>query len=496
MAKSRAKAGTPTPPPARTVSPPQREVPTPQPEQQPGGGEGDGESLLQRILRLAGAGPICGETPPSTPRAPSPSRTLSSTSEAEILETSEVEIQEGQYDETNRDQNEQMALRPKARPQLRRDPRHGAMAATGGDGGRDGHRDGSDPHRHDSGSPEPEAEDNEEEDSVEETETQEFMYRMKRRSDELTGRKNKFQVGKNSAWVPQKLRKGRGHTVRWWPERRGKGSRGEESTITHSMNSPTTGWQRIYAKGKQPRALRVSNQGGKGSGGRIVLHGKGANPAAEMQLAQSISRAAAAIRLAESAVATHGNGSEGAEAAYDEAPHPVNQFLEAGAMLHPPSGASSSSAAPVGRGAANLGLQAYRDFVENKGKPSPTGEGSEAEVDPEEENYEEEIEEEEEEVHEGSETSVEVELEVIQEEEGDLPEHDEGQDDDLSYGMAENGEPADPDYLGTEVFDDGQGPMSEPEVDAGDRSKESASLGITATSSFIHDEEAAHEEHD
>ena len=131
---------------------------------------------------------------------------------------------------------------------------------------------------------------------MEGTATQEFMYRMKRRSDELTGRKNKFQVGKSSAWEPQKLRKGRGHTVRWWPERRGKGTRGEDSTITHSVTSPTTGWQRIYAKGKQPRALRVSNQGGKGrggkgSGGRIVLQGKGANPAAELQLAQSLRRA-------------------------------------------------------------------------------------------------------------------------------------------------------------------------------------------------------------
>ena len=59
--------GNPTPPPARTVDPPQREVPAPrQQDQQPGGGEG--ESLLQRILRLAGAGPICGGTPPSTPR--------------------------------------------------------------------------------------------------------------------------------------------------------------------------------------------------------------------------------------------------------------------------------------------------------------------------------------------------------------------------------------------------------------------------------------------
>ena len=281
---------------------------------------------------------------------------------------------------------------------------------------------------------------------MKETETLEFMYRMKRRSDELTGRKNKFQVGKNSAWEPQKLRKGRGHTVRWWPERRGKGSRGEETTITHSVDSPTLGWQQIYAKGKQPRALRVSNQGGKSSGGRIVLQGKGANPAAELQLAQSISRAAAAIRRAESAVATHGNGSEGAEAAYDEAAEAVNQFLEADALLHPPSGASSSSTAPVGKGAANLGLEAYRDFVENKGKgktrqtgagvAAESGEGSELEADPEDENYEEEIDEEEEEEEKEEEEEedgddedyVEVELEVIPEEDHDGHEP-EGHDD-------------------------------------------------------------------
>ena len=262
------------------------------------------------------------------------------------------------------------------------------------------------------------------------------MYRMKRRSDELTGRKNKFQVGKSSAWEPQKLRKGRGHTARWWPERRGKGSRGEEPTITHSVDSPAMGWQRIYAKGKQPRALRVSNQGGKASGGRIVLQGKGANPAAEMQLAQSISRAAAAIRRAESAVATHGNGSEGAEAAYDEAAEAVSQFLEADARLHPPSGASSSSAAPVGKGAANLGLEIYRDFAQDKGKgkgktsranadaAAESGEESELEPYPEDENYEEEIEEEEEEGEEEEEHGddgdyVEVELEVIPEEDHD-----------------------------------------------------------------------------
>ena len=201
------------------------------------------------------------------------------------------------------------------------------------------------------------------------------------------------------------------------------------------MTSPTTGWQRIYAKGKQPRALRVSNQGGKGSGGRIVLQGKGANPAAELQLAQSLSRAAAAVRRAESAVATHGNGSEGAEAAYEEAAVAVNQYLDADAILHPPTGASSSSAAPssssaapVGRGAANLGLEVYRDFLQTKGKGKTSRahadaaaeeEGSDPEAGPEEENYEEEnyeeeVEEEEEHGDEGD--YVEVELEVIPEE--------------------------------------------------------------------------------
>ena len=261
MAKSRAKAGMPTPPPTRMVSPPRREVPAPPPEQQQeqGGGEEAGESLLQRILRLASAGPICGGTPPSTPRVPSPSRTLSSTSEAEILE-------DVQYDETNRDQNEQMALRPKARPQLRRDPQHGAMAASGAGGG-DGPGDRDDPRRNDRASPEPEAEGNEdnEEDSVEGT---------------ATGKKNKFQVGKSSAWEPQKLRKGRGHTVRWWPERRGKGTRGEDSTITHSVTSPYDGMAAHLCEGKaakgpsrlQPRGQkqwgphRPARQGRKPSG--------------------------------------------------------------------------------------------------------------------------------------------------------------------------------------------------------------------------------------
>ena len=164
------------------------------------------------------------------------------------------------------------------------------------------------------------------------------------------------------------------------------------------------------------------------------MKGKGTNPAAELQLAQSLSRAATAIRRAETAVETFGNGSEGAEAAYEEAADAVTSFLEADAALHPPSGASSSSAAPassssaaaaVGKGAANLGLSAYRDFVANKGKgkskmcraqpdaAADNEERSDCEGDLEDENYEEEIEEEE---HGDDEDYVEVELEVIPEE--------------------------------------------------------------------------------
>ena len=138
-------------------------------------------------------------------------------------------------------------------------------------------------------------------------------------------------------------------------------------------------------------------------------------------------QATAAVRRAESAVATHGNGSEGAEAAYEEAAVAVNQYLDADAILHPPTGASSSSAAPsssstapVGRGAANLGLEVYRDFLRTKGKGKTSRahaaadeEGSDPEADPEDENYEEEIEEEEDQGDE--EDYVEVELEVIPE---------------------------------------------------------------------------------
>ena len=499
MARPRPKEGTPARPTAEaqattarlpaetpaTQAQPPAETPAGQQDQQPAR-----ETLLQRVLRLSEIGALCSESP----------RTLSSTSEAEILEEPDDEVQEVQYDETNRAQNEQMALRPKARPPLRRDPRHGAMAAAGGDGGRDPGEGDNPPHR-DSGSPEPEAEGSDEEEDI-----------------HKAGKKNKYQMGKNSAWIPHKLRKGRGFTVQFWPEKRGCGTRSEgaDATVIHSATSPTLGWQQVYAKGKQPRALRVTNQAGKASGGRVVMKGKGTNPAAELQLAQSLNRAATAIRRAETAVETFGNGSEGAEAAYEEAADAVTSFLEADAALHPPSGASSSSAArassnsaaaAVGKGAANLGLSAYRDFVANKGKgkgkmcraqpeaATEDEEGSDQEADLDGEHYEEEIEEEE--VREGSETSVEVELEVIQEEEeSDLPAHGEGQDDDLSQGMAENGEPAETDYGETKAFDDGQGPVSEPEVEAGDLPEESASLGITATSSFISEEEAAPEEHD
>ena len=203
----------------------QREEPPARPQ--------EGETLLQRILRLAREGSVCiaptpaatpdqtpDQTPEVTPRAALPqpsSRTLSSTSEPEVVD---VQLQ---YDESSRVQNESMALRPKAkarpneswalrpkaRPAVQHDPQHGAMAAgSGGDGGR---RDDEDSmRRRGTNGPAPDS-DHDDDDEVEETESQEFMYRMKRRSDELTGRKNKFLVGKNSSWEPQKLRRGRGH---------------------------------------------------------------------------------------------------------------------------------------------------------------------------------------------------------------------------------------------------------------------------------------------
>ena len=177
------------------------------------------------------------------------------------------------------------------------------------------------------------------------------------------------------------------------------------------VTSPELGWQKVYQKGKNPRTLYTSNQGGKGAGGKITLQGKGSNPGAELQLAQSISRAAAAIRRAEGAIEEYGNGSGPAEEAYTEAAAAINGLMEADAALHPPTGASSSSSASprIGRGAASMGLETYRAFLKGKGKggsEGPDRDGSEdrdaesgQEEDPDQEDalyeeYNEEIEEE------------------------------------------------------------------------------------------------------
>ena len=127
-----------------------------------------------------------------------------------------------QYDESSRLrlQNEHLALRPKAkpRPTIRQDPRHGAMAAdAGGDDGDGDRRGDEDPmRRRGTGEPTPESEDEDEnEEDVEETETPEYMVRMKRRSGWLTqgGKRNWARAGKSSAWQLQKLRRSKGHTV-------------------------------------------------------------------------------------------------------------------------------------------------------------------------------------------------------------------------------------------------------------------------------------------
>ena len=64
--------------------------------------------------------------------------------------------------------------------------------------------------------PTPESEDEDEnEEDVEETETPEYMVRMKRRSGWLTqgGKRNRARAGTSSAWQLQKLRRSKGHTV-------------------------------------------------------------------------------------------------------------------------------------------------------------------------------------------------------------------------------------------------------------------------------------------
>jgi hypothetical protein len=156
---------------------------------------------------------------------------------------------------------------------------------------------------------------------------------------------------------------------------------------------------------------------------------------------QSRSRDAdGAIHQPSRAVATYGNGSEDAETAYTEAAAAVNEFLEADAALHPPTGASSSSSTigGVGRGASSLGLETYRAFLKGKGKGgSAPGDGpdrdeetgDEESPDQYEEEYNEGIEEEEKAVADDGEVSVELEVipeegdgqEGHEEEEGDPP---------------------------------------------------------------------------
>jgi len=82
--------------------------------------------------------------------------------------------------------------------------------------------------------------------------------------------------------------------------------------------------------------LRITNKGGKSSGGKAVLLGRGGgqHQSAEIQLAQAVTRAASAIRTAEQAVHEHSNNSAPAEAAYDEAEAALESLMTADAALH------------------------------------------------------------------------------------------------------------------------------------------------------------------
>ena len=246
--------------------------------------------------------------------------------------------------------------------------------------------------------------------------------------------------------------------------------------MLHSVKSPEMGWQRVYGKGKQPRGLHVTNQGGKSSGGKAVLLGRGGgkNQAAEIQLAQAVTRAAAAIRTTEQAIHDFDNGSGPAEAAYDEAEAALTSLMTADAALHPVAGRSTDGAGGKrGKGASSLGLDVYRDFM--KGKKGGKGllsiddaQEREGAPDVDDAEYEEEVEEEEEEVVEDDEGLVEVELEVIPEEEEEG--HDEERCEDPSVAVGENEEPTYSEAEHMEAFDDGQGPVSEPEAEEGDHS--------------------------
>ena len=151
-----------------------------------------------------------------------------------------------------------------------------------------------------------------------------------------------------------------------------------------------------------------------------------------------------------------------------------------------------------GKGASSLGLDVYRDFMKgkkgSKGSPSiDKAQDSEGAPNLDDAEYEEEVEEEEEEKEEeevvaGEEASVEVELEVMQEEEWN---------DDPS--VAENvAVPETEEAILSETAheEDGQAPISEPEVEEGYYSEAMASSGATGSSTFITEENPVFEEHD
>ena len=214
----------------------------------------------------------------------------------------------------------------------------------------------------------------------------------------------------------------------------------------------------------------------------------GKNQAAEIQLAQAVARAAAAIRTTEQAIHDFDNGSGPAEAAYDEAEAALTSLMTADAALHPVVGSSTDGAGGKrGKGASSLGLDVHRDFMKGKkgGKGVPSiddAQEREGAPDVDDAEYEEEVEEEEEEVVEDDEALVEVELEVIPEEQEDG--HDEERCEDPSLDLGENEDPTYSEAEHTEAFDDGQGPVSEPEAEEGDHSEAMASSGATAPPNF------------
>ena len=106
------------------------------------------------------------------------------------------------------------------------------------------------------------------------------------------------------------------------------------------------GWQRAYGKGKHNPGCSTSRTKGKKLWwkGRSSRPCGGKNQAAEIQLAQAVARAAAAIRTTEQAIHDFDNGSGPAEAAYDEAEAALTSLMTADAALHPVVGSSTDGA--------------------------------------------------------------------------------------------------------------------------------------------------------